>query len=309
MADYWTAPKTNWNTSDGVSYADLNRIEANVSANRDANFRRVQGFGYSIDNTVVGEDGVVTLFPGSCYSVNGMPIKMPANFVKNLTTWAQGNGAAFGGMASAVTVAAYTWYYAFVIMDPTDGSTEIMFDDNPSGTNIISGIFTEKRFINSFKTNGPGADGSFELVEMYSIGDKVFINPNSMFSGGALRFPNGVVPDGTYSTITLTAGVPLGLALPAKAVLANLNINTFDIYDFGFISRYLSIFTVPASLKPAAVWIAEFLHRGTDPSKYANADFHIMIDAASQISFAMIGNIATGYTDIAVRGFTDERLQ
>ncbi len=165
MANYWTIPKIDWFTSDGIGYADLNRIEANVSANRDASFFRVQGFGFAVTNNLTaGQDGIIHVAKGSGYSADGIPIKMSAEFVKNLRSWTQGNGDTYGGMASAVTAAAHTWYYIFVIMDPTTGDTEIMFDDNIAGNNISSGTYTVKRFVNSFKTGAAGDDGSFLVV-------------------------------------------------------------------------------------------------------------------------------------------------
>lgn len=309
MADYWTTPKVNWTTSDGIGYADLNRIEANISANRDANFRRVQGFGYTVDNSVVGKDGVITVFPGSCYSENDMPIRMNANFVKNLTTWVQGNGSGFGGMASAVTVAAYTWYYIFVIMDPTDGSTEIMFDDNVAGTNISSGTFTEKRRIGSFKTAAAGGDGSFDLVEMYSTGDHTFINPNSADSAGGSSFAAGGGGDNAYqnATLSLTSGV----ATPALDVKADLNILSENV-SYGLISNYQGIFTIPVNFITGGVPSGEYVHMletVSSGTRKQTADVSIMVDSASQIRLAHKIDTIAGTIEIRIRGFFDDRLQ
>lgn len=310
MANYWTTPKINWVTNDGIGYEDLNRIEANISANRDANFNGVRGFGYTIDNSVVGEDGVITFNPGSCYSENGYPIRRDTDIIKNLATWAQGSGSGIGGVASAVTVAAHTWYYAFVIMDPDDGSTDVMIDDNPSGTNISSGTFTEKRFINSFKTGAAGGDGSFDLVEMYSTGNRVYINPDSMYAEPFKNFPNagsGVYNE--YHTIDFDLGSE-GEALPAKAVRANLNIrcNT-DVDYLGLISKYENVFTIYDPFMSGGEPQGEFTFAPTleagDP--WDQVDIEIMITAAREIELAMNGT-TSGETEIAVRGFTDERL-
>lgn len=303
MADYWTTPKINWLTSDGIGYADLNRIEANISANRDANVRKVQGFGYAIDNSVVGEDGVVSVFPGSCYSENGMPIRMNNNHDKNLTLWAQGNGPAFGGMAAAVTVAAITWYYTFVIMDPTDGSTEIMFDDNPSGTNISSGTYTEKRRIGAFKTALAGGDGSFDLIEMYSIGDHTFINPTDIYGQGTIFNNNGGI-NNAYQNVTLTLGP--GWALPALSLRADLNIISTDV-DYGLISNYTSIFTIPGTFISGGVPAGEFCFLRYGAGK-GTADIAIMVDSSTQIRLAMFEAASGGSVEIRVRGFHDERL-
>lgn len=304
MADYWTAPKTNWAASDGIGYEDLNRIGANISANRDGNFRKVQGFGYTVDNSVVGQDGVVTILPGSCYSNNGFPIRMNANHVKNLTTWAAGNGPTVGGMAAAVTVAARTWYYAFVIMNPNDGSTEIMFDDNISGSNVSSGIYTEKRFIQSFKTGAAGGDGSFDLIEMYAIGDQVHINPDSMYTAARGIVPAGLLSD-SYTGVTLTDGAA-GFALPARDVRANLNVN-IDAGGFGLISSYGLHFTVPGSFIVSGIERGEFVHiNPTAGGSKTSGDCDIMVPSTRTLYVGV--ELSGSGLRIAVRGYHDERL-
>jgi hypothetical protein len=309
MADFWTDPKINWIDNDGIGYGDLNRIEANTKALRDATFRKVQGFGYSINNAVVGQDGVVTITPGSCYSENGVPIRMSAAHVKNLKTWAPGNGATFGGMAAAVTVAAHTWYYAFVIMKPSDGTTEIMFDDNPAGTNVVSGIYTEKRFIHSFKTGAAGGDGSFNLIEMYAIGDNVFINPNSMWSGPGVNHSD---TSDSYSEITLTEGAR-GLALPARDVLAKLNVVTEkEVHSIGLISAYGGHFSVPTTFINAGVRVGEFVFQSiipvsSDHNYGVSCDCDIMIPSNGKINIAYLYDTSSPELWVAVRGYFDDR--
>jgi len=306
-ADYWTTPKINWVTNDGIGYDDLNRIEQNTKSIAEAN-RKVHGFGFTVDNSVVGQDGVVTVKPGSCYSENGVPIRMDSDFTKNLTTWSQGNGATFGGVASAVTVDRWTWYYIFVIMDPTDGSVEIMIDDNPAGTNVSSGTFTEKRFINSIRTGAAGDDGSYLLNEMYSTGDKTFINPNSMLPlTRSVTFNNTSLISNSYQTATLEDPA-IGYLLPARAVLADLNITSDEIDEYGLISLYESVFTVPTNLESGGLRNAEFLHQNEPNDQFYAADFSIMVTAARQVALAMTNPSGAGFLEIAVRGFTDERF-
>lgn len=307
MADYWTTPKINWLTSDGIGYEDLNRVEANISASRDASYRKVQGFGYSISNTGgSGYDGAVTVLPGSCYSANGVPIKLAANFTKNLNTWAAGNGAAYGGMASAVTVAANTWYYVFVVSDATDGSTEIMFDDNPSGTNVSSGVYTEKRYVGSFKTKAAGGQGSFDLVEMYSTGDDTFINASDMF-GTPLWYPNSVADNNSYVLETLVSSG--NYALPARAVKAFINVVTEGV-NFGFVNTF---FTVPYPFLSGGEFRGEFkgvaYDLSTIPTQYT-VDVQILVDSSRQIYIALYhpSTVITVGIYVHVRGFHDERL-
>lgn len=306
MADYWTTPKINWVDSDGISYADLNRIEANISANRDGNFRKVQGLGYKTDNTVVGEDGVLTVLGGSCYSQNAVPMRSDAAFAKNLTTWAAGNGAAFGGMASAVTVAAQTWYYIFLIMNPINGDVEIMFDDNFVGTNVSSGVYTEIRRIGSFRTANAGGDGSFDLIEMYSLGDHTYINPNQLSDEGTVFLDSGGNLNGVYQTITLTLGS--GHALPALSVRADLNVVS-KFTDYGLMSLIFGVMTSPVPFMTGDIPEGEFVFkRHANNNGFGTADLAIMVDSARQIKMAGVVDTGGGYVDIRVRGFHDERI-
>lgn len=305
MADYWTTPKTDWDDNDGIGYEDLNRIEQNISAHSDANFRKVQGFGHTIDNTVVGQDGVLTVTPGSCYSPNGFPIRMNTNHVKNLTTWAQGNGATFGGMASAVTVAAQTWYYIFVIMNPVNGDTEIMFDDNAAGTNVSSLVYTEKRRVGSFKTQNAGGDGSFDLWETYGVGDYVHLNTVQLGTIVRTVVNNTSPNDDSFVLTTLNFGA--GVQLPAIAVTATMNIISFDV-NYGLFSNYGN-FTVPANVMNGSDPQGEFALRRLGTGNYQTADADIFINGNNQLYVGMEeGGTINGTMDIRVHKFLDERL-
>ena len=299
MADYWTTPETGWTAMDGIGYGDLNRIEANISANRDGNFRKVQGFGYIVAN---GSPSTITIQPGSCYSENGYPIRRDTVITKNLNAWAQGSGSGIGGMAPSVVSADITWYYAFIIMDPTDGSTDVMFDSDPAGGNVSSGTFTEKRFIGAYKTGV-----SSTLMEMYSTGDHVFINPTYAVNNRCV-YNNSLPINNAYRTITLSTTLPtsFGMALPARNVLADLNILSEDV-DYGLISTYSSVFTAPSPFLTLSDPQGEFcyLRHGAG---LGSMDLSIMVDSASQIKLAMYEASYGGSVDIRVRGFHDERL-
>jgi len=314
MADIWEAPKTNWVTTDGIGYDDLNRIEQNTESIRDATKRRVHGFGFTVNNSVGGYDGIVNVKPGSCYSSDGFPINRDTAIQKNLNTWAQGNGVSFGGMASAVTVAAHTWYYMFIIMNPTDGSTDIMFDDNPSGTNVSSGTFTKKRYVGAFKTKDAGSFSSFNLVEMYSEnGDDVYINPNDMYTNREIQVANSPGLDNQYQTVTLNETVlSEGYALPERVVEAKLSIRVQGV-TLGLINSNNTLFSIPLNLVSGGVIYAEayvfveaYNPASTEPG---SGDIDIIVGTSRQIFVAMYGNTSAGFVDLGVRGFRDLRLQ
>jgi len=312
----WETPKTDWDTNDGIGYADLNRIEENVSAVRDATVRGVQGFNFTVDNSQVGYDGVVTIGPGSCYSANGIPMKSLVSYTKNLTSWVAGSGNDKGGMAPAVTVAAHTWYYIFMISNPATGLYDFMIDDDPAGANISSGTYPQKRYVNAIKTNAAGDDGSFDLVEMFSVGNYTYINPNSNYSGREGGWGTSVVGNNVYTLQTLEFPLGEGLAFPARAVRADLNLYSLRLQFYGFISAYGGVFTVPANLFPSTVpdsAIADFLggvnyDSGTSALLNTTAEMSIMLPASGQVYVALYKETSEGSIFFAARGFYDERL-
>lgn len=307
----WITPKTNWNTSDGIGYADLNRIESNILNVRNATVRKVQGFGYLIYNNVSGYDGIVAIQSGSCYSSDGFPIYQTTEFRKNLNTWVLGSGNDKGGMASAVTPASETWYYIYAILNSSTGAIDFMFDDDPDGVNIPAGTFNKKRYIGAFKTAAAGAESSFYIHEMYAIGDNTFINPSDMYTGRELHFDQFSTPtlnNNAYCLAVLNEASK-GFALPARLVRARLNAYTDADDAIGFISNYGG-FTVPANLYSVSEYTAEVLSNLHSGGSNFNGvlDFDIMVNIDRKLNIAYRDTSANKAIWIAIRGFHDERL-
>jgi len=302
MADFWTDPKVDWDDNDGIGYEDLNRIEQNTKAVRDGTYRRVQGFGFHAHNDDASYDGLITVKPGSCYSENGVPIKSAANITKNLNAWAQGNGVSFGGMASAVTVAVYKWYYIFVISNPVTGDVEIQFDNVVAGTNITSITFTEKRLIGAFKTINAGTHGSFDVLEMWSDGDNTYINP-----WGYPATANTVLtlPLDTYTEVTLDSISSLGRLLPLIQCEAFLTIKT-NSEAFGLYNS-VGYFTDPGTFISGLNRRGEYVFCNDISTTPDNiVDVRFVVSATNKLKIA----VSTGSGDgkIFVRGFYWDRL-
>jgi hypothetical protein len=218
-------------------------------------------------------------------------------------------------MASAVTVAGYTWYYAFALLDPTNGNVEVMFDDNPAGTNVSSGIYTKKRYINCFKTGAAGDDGSFLLCEQYSTGDRVYINPASSYPANHRGIHIGKI-NNNYGLHTLYESPPnYFYATPARDVRADINIvGDHDIWAIGIISSYGGHFSVPGSFQNGGVLTGEivaanaYYSAGAPDSGEVSLYGSIMIPAARTLNIAVM-TISDGDIIVAVPGFYDDRLQ
>lgn len=298
----WASPKIDWDTNDVIGYADLNRIESNIAFLPEVMHKKIDGIGFKTDSA----SSIVSVFEGSCSSINGVPINFTTTFEKALTSWAVGNGPAFGGMASAVTLATNTWYYIFVIMNPANGTTEVMFDDNVSGTNVANGTYTEKRRVGSFKTG----DSAGTLAEMYGIGDTTYINP-TYESRVSTLVVNSVGVNDTYQNTTLTVGPSgnLGAALPALSVRAKLNLQIFNA-SVGLISNHLGVFTIPPFTNAGASFPAgEYcFSNGLGFIADGAPDVDIMVDSANQIQVALYHPSDIGSVYLRVRGFFDDRL-
>lgn len=306
MADFWTAPKVNWTDSDGIGYADLNRIEQNTEAVRDGTKRRVQGFGYSTFNDNPAYDGYIVIETGSCYSENGVPINATSYFTKNLTAWQQGNGVAFGCLAPGAVISFHKWMYLFVISNPIDGSVEYMLDDNVSGNNIASVVYTEKRYINCFKTQTPGTHSSFTLVEMYSTGDYVFINPMSPSTQGAV-FTTGGQASNVYVTQQLVRASSVGTETPLnRNVLAQFDLvhTNCDIGIYSLVHPY----TIPTNFITLLMPNAEISIMQAGRSGIQSDQFMIRVDAGSQISLALVSAGGAGWVEFRCNMFYDDRL-
>lgn len=305
----WITPKTNWLSGDAVGYADLNRVEQNTSDMRDAIYRQVQGFGYSVD---IGA-AYIGVSAGSCFSEDYYPLKFGGG-IKAFTAHALGFGTTVGGMAPGVTIAANTWYYIFALGKDADPDVEIMIDSSPTGANVTLANYPYKRFVNSFKT-----DASANACEMYSTGNDVFINPNAMFTSREITYTNTSGNDNTYNTVTLQSGAG-NFALPARQVKAKLNCWSDDqLEEFGIISRVADAsgtglcFTIPAALQSGGVFYAEILGTLYTTNIAAvtdrlHADVDVIVNSSRQMELAMIGaSGAWGELHVAVRGYTDTR--
>jgi len=310
MADYFTTPKVDWEDTDGIGYEDLNRMEQNTSAVRDGTKRRVQGFGYTMSNVVPNEDGVITVTPGSCFSNNGVPINMSANFVKNLDSWAQGNGSGVGGMAPDAHTAgvdAHTWYYIFAITNPINGDVEIMFDDNPAGTNVSNVVFTEKRLVGTFKTITAGVESSFYVAETYSDGDHTYINPTGTPYVEGTQFLMGGLAGNVYNhEQLLLSGNPV---LPAIVTRADLNLillgqtGSVDVY-IGLVNSV--VFSVPANFSMSGTYRGEWIGLTDASNDWASFDVELLMDPTSELYIAVSGGVGT--LEIRVKGFHWDRL-
>ena len=97
-------------------------------------------------------------------------------------------------------------------------------------------------------------------------------------------------------------------ALPARVVRGVFNVD--HTCEFGLISDFGSLFTVPATLyvtPPSSTPRAE-LYKSLIPD-LGYADFEIIVTAAGQINLALWRVDNGGAVAFAVRGFYDERLQ
>ena len=119
-------------------------------------------------------------------------LKLTANITKNLGIFVVGNN---NGSLDAGTVSADTWYYSYIIYNPTTQVNDILMSLSASAPTMPSG-FTKKRRIGSFKTNSSSQVTSF----IRRNGVVTFGSPYTAYAG-----------NGSTSNYATTMGVPTGI--------------------------------------------------------------------------------------------------
>jgi hypothetical protein len=142
---------------------------------------------------------------GGCRNIaDDADVNLTTTITKQIdATWAEGDDA--GGLFSG-SVAATTWYFLFLITKDSDGTVDVGFDINTSGSNVPSG-WTIERFLCHILTR---ADSKIE--------DFIFRAPNFF----RLLDPIKDVDDSSGTSGTFESGV---LSCPPEAIAV--------VYGFG----------------------------------------------------------------------------
>lgn len=135
----YSTPKTNWTTSDGIKDSDLNRIENNNKANHDDLYSGCNNYKNGFEFTALNT--AITLYPGNALAYNGgyfISLGVPFYKVFNSTKWAAGSGAGVPCILDNVTYALNTWYFIFIVKNPSTGVVDIVADSSINGSNIAT---------------------------------------------------------------------------------------------------------------------------------------------------------------------------
>lgn len=118
--------------------------------------------GFAISNNTTSPNTHIDVWPGSCIdSTNTQNINMATSKSRNLAVlWGQGD-TGDGGLDDTSTPqpGLDTWYYVFVICNPTTGASDILFSksiDNPTLTSEALSGYTKFRRIGAIRTDGDG---------------------------------------------------------------------------------------------------------------------------------------------------------
>jgi len=156
--------------------------------------------------STAGSSTTMTVAPGQCADANaGDYMSLAASMSKTTATWAAGSGN--GGLDTG-SIAATTWYYWFVIKNPTTGAVDVLFSLSPSAPTLPSG-YTLARRIGAMNTNASSQWASFiQRGDEFHISAPV-INVNNVNPG---------------TTPTLYAvGTPTGISVMAMMQVAFAN--------------------------------------------------------------------------------------
>ena len=146
----WVTPKTDWNTDDGIMNTDLNRIEGNTQFINESLLKR--GVSYYANNTTAGGGAYnIRVVGGNLFSQSAISGPMPGSFdiqkVLSSTVWAAGNATDSPCKCpDSAAIGAYTWWYVFVLYNPTTEAFDVCMDDNVAGSNIQGSAITTAGF-------------------------------------------------------------------------------------------------------------------------------------------------------------------
>lgn len=155
----FVTPKTDWDTDDGVTEVDLNRIEGNTLQNNTdiaANKLEVEtdfsGFGFKRGikyNANTGTLGAYVIRVDSGYMSSQSAVKGVFGGTFSITkllsadVWVAGTGAASPcRVAGSAAIGANQWWYVFVLYNPSTSAFDVCMDDNYAGSNIQGSAIT-----------------------------------------------------------------------------------------------------------------------------------------------------------------------
>lgn len=166
--------------------------------------------------STAGSSTTLTVAPGLAAD-SGVTVlmKLASSMGKTTSAWAAGSGN--GGRLSAAATANATWYYWWLLRNPTTGVVDLGFDVSSSTPTLPSG-YTQARYIGASLTNG-----SAQWVKFYQVGDQYLWDvPVALdISTGALSTTQ------TSFTVSVPRGRPMqwmgtiqwgGSAQPALAI-------------------------------------------------------------------------------------------
>jgi len=132
-------------------------------------------------------------------------MKITSSYTKTTSTWAAGTSV--GGLDTG-TIASNTWYYVYVIKNPTSDLVDWIYSASASSPTLPSG-YTKKRMIGAVKTNG-----SSQFIQWI------------MYEDGTQRW-NSIASDLDDSTSSLTRKTHVLLNAPAIKSVLSLQIALF----------------------------------------------------------------------------------
>ena len=318
MSD-WLTPKEDWTTDDGILDSDLNRIEGNTNfLNQNYLRKQISGFQFDANNGATTANGIVVRggrAGSSKDAADTKDIDFNSSAVTKLfssTDWASGSGTSSPCKAPGVTVSADTWYFIFVLYNPTTQAIDVAVDSRSDGGNISTSAietagFTAWKRIGSFRT-----DSSSNIIPTHMRDQYHYISNTNVvtkFIGTGSTTPvlvdlSSLIPkDGLVSELNIVADLHVYRSDSGVSTSpAHLTGNTLRIWD----TRYYSS---PPAVPAGAITTGFYVDAAGAPSGYPYdiRFLSLLVRRAHDTIYILPGSIDNGSNwNFKVVGYLDE---
>lgn len=228
--------------------------------------------------STAGSSTTMTVGPGlAADSAATRLMRLATSLGKTTAAWVAGTGN--GGRLSAAALANNTWYYWYLLRNPTTGAVDVGFDVSPSAPTLPSG-FTQARYIGAGLTNGSG-----QWTKFFQVGDEFFFD-------SPIALDINTTTLGTTQT-SFTVSVPRG-----RPMLWNALIN------FGGTGNSSLLLGTPSQALPAANVTSGDLFQNVT-STASSVAIRQLTNASAQI--AAVANAASTNLRARTLGWVDQR--
>lgn len=136
-----------WKDNSGVLHNQIIKVDGKALATTP-----LGGYLFGLGMSTAGSSTTLTVASGAATdSTKTTLMNLASSMAKTTSAWAAGTGN--GGKLSAAAIANSTWYYWYLLYNPSTGAVDVGFDVSATSPTLPSG-YTQFRYIGAAFTNG-----------------------------------------------------------------------------------------------------------------------------------------------------------